>query len=135
MGESPFCSTAHIDTFGGVRVLFGPTVTCNEGEVAFTFIDNAVQSTIGQRRTRRVRGLNLNRSFQKFRHTSRFSARMDKPSRVAAMKWEADLPLVNPATAAIRHNVLTRKLLVKRLDSLEDSEEDISGHEGYQHGT
>ena len=44
MGESPFCSTGHIDTFGGVRVLFGPTVACNGGEVAFTFIVNAVQS-------------------------------------------------------------------------------------------
>ena len=47
MGESPFSSTAHMDTLGGVRVLSGPTVTCNEGEVAFTFIDNAVQNTLG----------------------------------------------------------------------------------------
>ena len=59
MGESPFCSTAHIDTFEGVKVLSGTTVTCNEEEVAFTFIDIAVQRTLSQRRTWRIQGLHF----------------------------------------------------------------------------
>ena len=74
MGESPFCSTAHMDTLGGVRVLSGPTVTCNEGEVAFTFIDNAVQSILGQRRARRIQVCISNNSILSFGYISRFSA-------------------------------------------------------------
>ena len=51
MGESPFCATAHIDLFGEARVLYGVMVACNEGEVVFTFPDNAGLNILGQRRT------------------------------------------------------------------------------------
>ena len=42
MGESPFCATAHIETFGEARLTYGVMVACSDGEVVFNFIDNAV---------------------------------------------------------------------------------------------
>ena len=48
---------------------------------------------------------------------------------------KADIQLADPARAAIKHKALTGKSLIKRLDSLWDSGEDISGQKGYQHAT
>ena len=56
MGESPFCTTAHIETFEEAELTYGVMVACSDGEVVFNFIDNAVVGVSGQRRTQYIRG-------------------------------------------------------------------------------
>ena len=48
MGASPWCATAHIDTFGEITVLYGFMVPCGKGEVVFKLIDNAVLNILDQ---------------------------------------------------------------------------------------